>query len=190
MGVQAGAARRIMANDPDQATKARSAIEESGRQAVGELQKLVGFLRSGDDADSSGPQPTLDDIDQLLDQLRATGLPVELRIIGRTRPVPDSVALSAYRIVQESLTNTLKHAGSVATYVVLTYGRGSLDVEVVNRRGRQAAKPDGGRGLVGMRERAAMLGGTFTSGMTADGGYRVAASLPTGTAYDSSAVIA
>jgi signal transduction histidine kinase len=190
MGVQAGAARRIMSTHPEQATAALEAIEESGRQAVGELQKLVGFLRSTDEADTTGPQPTMDDLESLCDQLRGAGLPVERRTIGRPRPVPDSVALSAYRIIQEALTNTLKHAGSVPTHVVLTYGSGSLDVEVVNRRGQQPARPGGGRGLLGMRERAAMLGGTFSSGVTTDGGYRIAASLPTGTAYDGSAVTA
>lgn len=190
MGVQAGAARRIMANDPTRATQALEAIEDSGRQAVSELQKLVGFLRSGDDSDSTEPQPTLDDVGPLLDQLRAAGLPVELRTVGRPRPVPTSVALSAYRIIQEALTNTLKHAGSVPTHVVLTFGQGSLDIEVVNRRGQRPARPDGGRGLVGMRERAAMLGGTFSSGISSDGGYRVAASLPTGNAYETSVVTA
>ncbi len=184
MGLQAGAARRILATDPDRALGALTSIEESGRQAVGELQKLVGFLRSGDDSDLHGPQPTLDELDRLLDQTRAAGIPVEKRVIGRERPVPASVALSAYRIIQEALTNTLKHAGSVPTTVVLTYTTGTLDVEVVNRRGTVASTPGGGRGLMGMRERVAMVGGTFRSGTTGDGGYRVAASLPTGTAYD------
>ena len=184
MGLQAGAARRILATDPDRALGALTSIEESGRQAVGELQKLVGFLRSGDDSDLHGPQPTLDELDRLLDQTRAAGIPVEKRVIGRERPVPASVALSAYRIIQEALTNTLKHAGSVPTTVVLTYTTGTLDVEVVNRRGAVASTPGGGRGLMGMRERVAMVGGTFRSGTTGDGGYRVAASLPTGTAYD------
>jgi signal transduction histidine kinase len=109
---------------------------------------------------------------------------VELRIIGAERPVPSSVSLSAYRIIQESLTNVLKHAGPVPVTVVLTYTAGSLDVEVVNRGGGGASKPGGGRGLMGMRERATMLGGTFRAGATNGGGYRVAVSLPTGTAYD------
>lgn len=185
MGVQAGAARRILAADPERATEALASIEGSGRLAVSELQKLVGFLRSRDEADlPTGPQPTLDDLDALIEQTAAAGLPVERRVIGRPRPIPDSVALSVYRIVQESLTNALKHAGSVPTHVVLTFTRDTLEVEVVNRRGTHPASPGGGRGLVGMRERVAMLGGAFSSGMTGDGGYRVAASLPTGTAYD------
>lgn len=184
MGVQAGAARRILGADPDRASEALLSIEESGRQAVSELQKLVGFLRSGDEGELNGPQPTLDELDRLLDQTRAAGMPVEKRLIGRERAVPSSVALSAYRIIQESLTNTLKHAGPVPTTVVLTYTTGSLDVEVVNRRGQVVSEPGGGRGLMGMRERATMLGGTFRAGTTTDGGYRVAASLPTGTAYD------
>jgi signal transduction histidine kinase len=184
MGVQAGAARRILANDPVRASEALLSIEESGRQAVGELQKLVGFLRSGDEGDPIGPQPTLADLDRLFEQTGAAGLQVELRIIGAERPVPSSVSLSAYRIIQESLTNVLKHAGPVPVTVVLTYTAGSLDVEVVNRGGGGASKPGGGRGLMGMRERATMLGGTFRAGATNGGGYRVAVSLPTGTAYD------
>ena len=184
MGLQAGAARRILASDPDRALGALTSIEESGRQAVGELQKLVGFLRSGDDSELHGPQPTLDELDRLLDQTRAAGIPVEKRGIGRERPVPASVALSAYRIIQEALTNTLKHAGPVPTTVVLTYTTGTLDVEVVNRRGTVVSTPGGGRGLLGMRDRVARVGGTFRSGTTGDGGYRVAASLPTGTDYD------
>ncbi len=188
MGVQAGAARRILTSDPTRASQALEAIEESGRQAVGELQKLVGFLRAGNEVDSTGPQPTLEDVDKLFEQIGVAGLPVEKRVIGHPRAVPDSVALSAYRIIQESLTNALKHAGPVPTAVILTYTKGSLDVEVVNRRGVTQPNPGGGRGLVGMRERVSMLGGSFSSGMSADGGYRVAASLPTGTAYDASAV--
>jgi signal transduction histidine kinase len=187
MGVQAGAARRVLTSDRDMATRALESIEASGRQAVSELQKLVGFLRSGDDVDSLGPQPTLDDLGALIAQLESAGLPVERRTIGAARPVPASVSLSAYRIIQEALTNTLKHAGPVPASVVLTFTRGSLDVEVVNRRSTQSPTPGGGRGLVGMRERVAMLGGSFASGMTPDGGYRIAASLPTGTAYDTEA---
>lgn len=184
MGVQAGAARRILASDPGRASDALFSIEESGRQAVSELQKLVGFLRSGDDGDPGGPQPSLAELDRLIEQTRAAGMPVAVRVIGRERPVPASVALSAYRIIQEALTNALKHAGPVPATVVLTYTTGSLDVEVVNRAGRAVSDPGGGRGLMGMRERATMLGGTLRVGSTVDGGYRVAARLPTGTAFD------
>jgi signal transduction histidine kinase len=184
MGVQAGAARRVLAADPDRAAEALAAIEESGRQAVGELQKLVGFLRSADETNGMAPQPTMDDLPRLLDQTRATGLPVELRTIGAPRPVTASVALSIYRIVQEGLTNALKHAGPVPTTVVLTYGLDSLDVEIVNARGTLRPSPGGGRGLLGMRERVAMLGGRFEAGATTDGGFRVAAGLPTMTPYE------
>ncbi len=184
MGVQAGAARRVLGTDPDRAATVLASIEESGRQAVGELHKLVSFLRSGDEVEHGRPQPRLDDLDRLFEQTRTAGVAVDLRVVGRPRPVPASVELSAYRIVQEALTNALKHAGPVPATVVLTYTQGSLDVEVVNRRGSVDSDPGGGRGLVGMRERAAMVGGTFQSGTTTDGGYRVSASLPTGTAFD------
>jgi signal transduction histidine kinase len=184
MGVQAAGARRILGSDPDRAAQALAAIEESGRQAVGELQRLVGFLRSGEEHDALAPQPRLDDIDGLLDQMRAAGLPVEKRVVGTPKPLPDSIELSAFRIAQEALTNTMKHAGQVPTTVVLSYTRAGIQVEVVNARGDHHSQPGGGRGLLGMRERVAMVGGRFEAGPTADGGYRVAASLPTGSMFE------
>jgi signal transduction histidine kinase len=184
MGIQAGAARRILGSDPARAAEALTSIEESGRQAVAELQRLVGFLRAGEEPDLVEPQPGIDDIDRLVARTAAAGQPVELRRIGRARPVPPAVALNAYRIVQEALTNTMKHAGQVPTMVVLTYGADRLGVEVVNGRGQRPATAGGGRGLVGMRERAAMVGGAIEAAPTPDGGYRVSVMLPTGSVYD------
>ena len=181
MGVQAAGARRVLASDPQRAADALSSVEESGRQAVSELQRLVGFLRQNDKPDDGHPQPTLDDIDQLV---ASAGLPVRLQWVGRSRPVPSSVALSAYRIVQESLTNVLKHAGAVPTTVVVSYTTDALQVEVRNERGGAPASSNGsGRGLLGMRERVAMLGGRFEHGLAHGGGYRVFAALPTSDAY-------
>ena len=137
--------------------RACTLVADSGSLAVGGLQKLVGCLGSATAA-TMAKTNHLDEVDRLLDQTRAAGIPVEKRVIGRERPVPASVALSAYRIIQEALTNTLKHAGSVPTTVVLTYTTGTLDVEVVNRRGAVASTPGGGHGLMGMRERVAMVG--------------------------------
>jgi signal transduction histidine kinase len=181
MGVQAAGARRVLASDPQRAADALSSVEESGRQAVSELQRLVGFLRHNDRPDDGHPQPTLDDIEQLV---AAAGLPVRLQWIGRSRPVPSSVALSAYRIVQESLTNVLKHAGAVPTTVVVSYTTDALQVEVRNEQGGAVDLTNGsGRGLLGMRERVAMLGGRFEHGLAHGGGYRVFAALPTSDAY-------
>jgi signal transduction histidine kinase len=182
MGVQAAGARRVLGSDPQRAVDALSSVEESGRQAVSELQRLVGFLRQNDTPDDGHPQPTLDDLDQLV---ASSGLPVRLQWVGRSRPVPSSVALSAYRIVQESLTNVLKHAGPVETTVVVTYTTDGLQVEVRNERGDAVGSGNGsGRGLLGMRERVAMLGGRFEHGLAHGGGYRVFAALPTSDAYD------
>ena len=189
MGVQAAAARRVLDADPERATVALTAIERSGRQAVGELQRVVGFLRDPAETDGNGgappaPQPTLGELDRLLD---TSAVPVRLQRVGRPRPLPAAVELSAYRIVQEALTNVLKHAGPAPTTVVLTYGDDALSVEVVNAHGAPQAAPAGsGRGIVGMRERAALLGGTFTHGR-AQSGYRIAATLPMTGAGDRSA---
>lgn len=190
MGVQAAGARAILDSDPERARAALEAVEESGREAVSELQRLVGYLREGEEADAPSPQPSLEDLDQLVATTRSAGVPVEIRTIGRPRLVPSSVALSAYRIVQEALTNVMKYAGDAETTVVLTYTGEGLGVEVVNQPPtiRRPITPGGGRGMVGMRERAAMLGGTFDAGAIAGGGYRVAADLPTGTSYDTETV--
>jgi signal transduction histidine kinase len=195
MGVQAAGAQRVLGSDPQRAATALAAVEESGRQAVSELQRLVGFLREGDTpqgdpSEGTHPQPTLEDLDRLV---ASAGLPARLQWIGRPRPVPSSVALSAYRIVQESLTNVLKHAGPVATTVIVTYTTVALQVEVRNERGaidvyrargNGAAINGSGRGLLGMRERVAMLGGRFDHGAAEGGGYHVLAVLPTSDAYD------
>jgi signal transduction histidine kinase len=124
----------------------------------------------------------MEDLDRLV---ASAALPARLERIGRARPVPSSVSLSAYRIVQESLTNVLKHAGPVTTTVVVTYTTEALQVEVRNERGHPVAAGNGsGRGLLGMRERVGMLGGHFEHGAAEGGGYRVLASLPTTDSYD------
>ena len=181
MGVQAAAARHVMAKDPERAAEALGTVESSARQAVEELQRLVGILREAPSDGIDAPQPTLDGLPALVDTLAAAGLPVELREIGRSPAMPDSVGLSAHRIVQEALTNVMRHAPGAETTVVLTHLAGVLQVEVVNGpapAGATPAGPGGGRGLLGMRERAAMLGGTIEAGPLPRGGYRVAATLP------------
>ena len=189
MGVQAAGARRILESDPSRATAALEAVEESGRSAVSELQRLVGFLRDDTGGSTAAPQPTLEGLDALIATTRDAGLPVQLLRVGKTRPVPSSVELSAYRIVQEALTNVLKYAPGAATSVVLTYRADALGVEVVNQAPSSpvSVAPGGGRGMVGMRERASMLGGSFESGVITGRGFRIAAVLPTGTSYDAAA---
>ncbi len=188
--MQAAGARAVLDRDPERAKAALEAVEHAGRTAVAELQKLVGLLREADDVGSAAPQPTMTDVENLLESTRAAGLPVTLRVVGRSRPVPSSVALSVYRIVQEALTNIMKYAPGAPTTVVLTHTSSGITVEVVNDAPRSTpdAEPGGGRGMIGMRERAAMLGGTFSAGPVAGGGFRVAAELPSGTSYDTSAV--
>lgn len=183
MGVQAAGARRVLDRDPARAAEALEHVEASGRQAVEELQRLVGVLREGAGDDGNAPQPTLDDVPRLIESMTNAGLSVDLRTIGRPRQIPSSVSLSAYRIVQEALTNVMRHAPGAPTTVVVSHLAGNVQVEVVNgpsTNGAAAAGPGGGRGLVGMRERAAMLGGSIQHGAVPRGGYRVAASLPIG----------
>ena len=185
MGVQAGAARRVLHQRPEQAEQALSAIEATSREAVRELHRLLGFLRQEADPDGLDPQPSLRRLDGLLAQMRAAGLPVVLEVDGEARPLPPAVDLSAYRIVQEALTNALRHAGPATATVRLRYGPRDLLVEVVDD-GRGAAVPPlattGGAGLLGMRERVGLLGGRLRIERPPDGGFAVLAELP----YDGS----
>jgi signal transduction histidine kinase len=190
MGVQAAAARRMIEREPTKAVEAMAHVEESGRQAVGELQRLVGYLRADNENDRLSPQPTLEGIPRLVETTGAAGLPVDLRVIGLSRPLPSSVELSAYRIVQEALTNVIRHAPGAETTVVLTHLADGLQVEVVNgppAPGAAKAGPGGGRGLVGMRERASVLDGTFEHGAISGGGYRIMARLPSLSSYEAEA---
>ena len=197
MVVQAGAARRTLATSPDQAAAALGQIESTGRQALVEMRRLLGLLRDGDreDAAALAPQPSLEHLESLAAAAREAGLPVEVTVEGEPRPLPAGVDLSAYRIVQEALTNSLKHAGPARASVRVCYGREVLEVQVTDDGGAGAARrrpvhsarqsagrsrpaKAGGNGLIGMRERVAMFGGTLEAGARPGGGYRVAARLP------------
>lgn len=186
MGVQAGAARRVLERSPEQAADAMRSIEEASRTAVAELHRLLGFLhREGDIDEGTAPQPSLRRVDALITQMRAAGLDVKLQVEGLPPSLPAVVDLSAYRVVQEALTNTLKHAGPGASATVtLAYENDELRVEVVDDgRGRQpsalgAVVAGAGRGLVGMRERVGLTGGALTVGRRFDGGFGVAATFP------------
>jgi signal transduction histidine kinase len=178
--VQAAAAEDVFDRRPDQARAALGSIERAGRDALAELRRLLAAVRPGVAADPTGPQPGLDRLDELAEPLRAGGLTVVVRREGPAASLPAGVDLSAYRIVQEALTNTLRHARASRAEVTVRYSSDAVDVDVRDD-GRGTAGSDGdpvGHGLVGMRERAALLGGTLEAGPLPQGGYRVHAHLP------------
>jgi signal transduction histidine kinase len=183
MTVQAAAARRVMETDQDQAEKAVQAIESTGRQALSEMRRMVTVLRPDGAAQDGGlaPQPTMEDLDALFEQMKGAGLTVNLRIEGDRGALPESLGVSAYRIVQEALTNVLKHAGPVSADVLLRYRSTSVELEVADN-GPTAGRADNGgqngHGLVGMKERAALSGRELPAGPTPDGGFTVRAWLP------------
>jgi signal transduction histidine kinase len=184
MVVQADGASYALAGDPDRAREALGAISATGRQALAEMRRLLGVLRREEAGAGSerAPQPGIGELSALLDQARGAGLPVSFTVEGEPRPLPGGAALAAYRIVQESLTNTRKHAGPVASASVrLRYSPDALVLAISdNGRGEAAATLPGGtgHGLTGMRERVAMYGGSVTAGPRAAGGYEVVATLP------------
>ncbi|MFF7982766.1 sensor histidine kinase [Streptomyces sp. NPDC007901] len=182
MVIQAGAARKIMDAEPEQAREALLAVEAGGRTALGELRQVMGLLTMDDDSDEAElePQPGLERLGPLIDRTRGTGTPVELTVSGTVRPLPGGVELTAYRVVQEALTNALKHAGGSSAVVRVDYGERELRVEVTDSGGTPgpAAATGNGRGLVGLRERLAVHGGTLSNGPCPLGGYRVRALIP------------
>ncbi|HVA20930.1 MAG TPA: sensor histidine kinase [Candidatus Micrarchaeia archaeon] len=183
MVLQAGAARRVAAGRPEQAAEVLDAIERTGRQALAEVRRLLGMERPPLPESALAPQPGLADLDQLVAQVANTGLMVQLQVEGRRRPLPPSLELSAYRIVQEALTNTLRHAGARSAAVTVRFDDHALGLTVADDGDRPArANGGGGQGLVGMRERAALFGGRLDAGPQRDGGFRVVASLPLGPA--------
>jgi signal transduction histidine kinase len=186
--VQAQALQPVVARDPEQARGLAVSIEETGREALEEMRRLLGVLRASDEgtdeAGLPGPQPGLDRLDALVDQVRQAGLPVTLTVTGDPGPLPQAVQLSAYRIVQEALTNVLKHAGPATAQVTLACADAEL-VLTVTDDGRGAAAgldrpalPSFGHGLVGMRERVALFGGGLAAGPRPGGGYEVRARIP------------
>ncbi|MGH2895393.1 MAG: sensor histidine kinase [Solirubrobacteraceae bacterium] len=178
--VQAVAAQDVFDARPDQSLKALSAIESSGRAALGELRRLLGTVRPDTETDGHDPQPGLARLDSLVDSVRTAGLEVAVRFEGAPVQPPAGVDLSAYRIVQEALTNTLRHARATRAVVIVRYAPTALEVEVLDDGRGAPDTVNGGHGIVGMRERAALLGGTVELGPGPQGGFRVRASLPLG----------
>jgi signal transduction histidine kinase len=177
---QAAAAQRVRDKQPDAAVNALISIEAVGRDALDGLRRLMHLVRSQPAPPDRAPQPDLDRLPWLLAQVQKAGLPVDLTIRGEPRPLPGTVELNAFRIIQEALTNSLKHAGPTRADVLLDYRPDTLYVAVQDHgRGRVAGSPPG-YGLIGMQQRVSMLGGEFDTTTGAEPGFRVAAELPVG----------
>jgi signal transduction histidine kinase len=182
MVVQAAAARRMIDHDASKAKEALGSVEQTGRSALREMRRVVGMLGQRDEELALAPQPSVDELDWLIDRAREAGLEVDLTIEGEKKRLESGVDLSAFRIVQEALRNTLKHAGPARAQVTLRYGEHDVEVDVSdNGRGVRTPADNGavtGQGLLGMRERVAMLGGEIEAGYRKDGGFGVHARLP------------
>ncbi|MCW6009680.1 sensor histidine kinase [Micromonospora sp. CPCC 205371] len=180
MGVLATGARRVLGRDPDAADEALSTIEDTSRTTLREMRRLLDVLRTeAEPAADLAPQPGLAGIESLVEQVREAGLPVSLRVDGSPGSLAPGVALTIYRIVQEALTNALKHAGAATAQVRLSFGVYWLIVEIFDTgRGPTPGSDRVGHGLVGMRERVALYGGTLRTGPRPGGGFRVYAKIP------------
>ncbi|WP_042377228.1 sensor histidine kinase [Streptacidiphilus melanogenes] len=187
MVIQAGAARMVVDQNPALAKEALLAIESGGRAAMTDLRHVMGLLTmegsAAPDAEQQpelAPQPGLDGLDALVERIRLTGIRIDLTVSGERRALPPGVELTAYRVVQEALTNMVKHATGADALVQVDYGPRELSVDVANTEGRpgEAAATGGGKGLLGLRERLALYGGTLHTGPRLTGGYRVKALIP------------
>jgi signal transduction histidine kinase len=178
MTVQASAVRRRLLPDQEQEREALEIVEQTGREALAEMRRLVGVLRRPEEAPALAPQPSLQHLDRLVAQAGESGLPVELRIEGEPTPLPPGVDLTAYRLVQEGLTNAIKHARASKADVVVTYSDGTVEVSVTDDGTGDGDGGGGGHGLVGMRERVSVYGGELEAGPRPEGGYALKARLP------------
>jgi signal transduction histidine kinase len=182
MVVQAGAAQELLDIDADRVRSSLTAIQETGSQAVLELRRLLGILRTEDEDVLMHPQPGLGTLDSLIEQANTAGLSVTARVGGTPHPIPAGIDLCAYRVVQEALTNAIKHAPGARAEVCLTYARDALDIDI-HDNGAEAmpaseqSRSGTGHGLIGMRERVTIYGGTLRVGPSGSG-YRVQARLP------------
>ena len=178
MIVQAGAGEEVAKRSPERAIEPLQSIQATGRQALLEMGRLLGMLREGSEELGLAPQPGLDDLESLVDQARQAGLSVEFAVQGARRSLSPGLDLSAYRIVQEALTNTRKHAGDAHAWVTLRYGADTLEIAVIDDGAGVHDGAGGGHGLIGMRERVAVFGGTLETGPRPAGGFEVHAVLP------------
>jgi signal transduction histidine kinase len=180
--LQARGGRRVLQADPAEANEAFATIERTGHQALQEMRRLLGMLRSSDEQLALSPQPSLKELDRLAEQVRAAGLPVEVDVEGEPRELPPGVDLSAYRIVQEALTNALKHAGPARARVMVRYCAEDLELEIADDGPGTGDGSGSGQGLIGMRERVSVYGGELQAGRRPEGGYALRARLPIGSA--------
>ena len=191
MVIQAGAARHVLETEPGDAEAALLAVEAAGRDTMAELRHLLGLLApQAAGSEDLAPQPSLSRLSPLIDRIAFAGLPVEVRISGEPRPLPAGVDLTAYRIIQEALTNALKHGDGVKAEVTVRYADHALRVEILNTGpsvltgGRSPASGDSvsgdsaGRGLLGLRQRVAVYGGELDARRRLGGGFRVRAKIP------------
>jgi signal transduction histidine kinase len=191
IAIQSGVGRHVIDRQPDEAKTALTAIEETSRSALQELRRVLGVLRRGNQGGPElNPAPTLSDLSNLVDRIRSAGVPVDLQFTGGAPSLPQGLELSVYRIVQEALTNVVKHARSAHTWVRIQYGEELLVVTVTNAPlGAGTLVPDVNadshfedlpdrHGIIGMKERAATFGGTLSAASLADGGFEVRACLP------------
>jgi len=191
INVQAGVAAHVLATRPEAAAESLQAIKTASKEGLRELRAILNVLRQADDADPTQPAPGTAQLETLIDGARRAGLETTFTVTGAPVPLPAAVDLTAYRIVQESLTNAIRHAGPATAAVSLGYRDGELQVDVTDtghgpapaaagQGAGQGASQGGGHGLAGMRERAAAVGGTVETGSGPRGGFRVAARLPLG----------
>jgi signal transduction histidine kinase len=178
MTVQASGVRRLLRPEQEREREALLIVEQTGREALAEMRRLVDVLRRPEEAPALAPQPSLQHLDKLVDQVRESGLNVELKVEGDVAKLPASVDLAAYRLVQEGLTNTLKHAQAHRAEVLVRYGNGEVEVVVADDGNGTGGGAGGGHGLVGLRERIAVAGGELDAGPRTGGGFQVSARLP------------
>ena len=189
IAIQSGVGRHVLDAQPEEARKALAAVAATSRAALEELRGVLGVLRRGDDGApaTTTPTPTMGDLDELIERIRAAGVPVRLHVAGEVRPLSQGVELSLYRIIQEALTNVVKHASNAPTSVEVTYLADEVLVEVLNAgtaptvgidaTGHREPRPVAGHGIIGMSERARSFGGTLRAEARDDGGFVVSARL-------------
>jgi signal transduction histidine kinase len=180
MVIQAAGARTVMDLEPDRAETALRSVERAGREALAEMRRLLGVLADGKDLRALAPQPGLEDLPELVASTRSAGLRASIRIEGEPVAVPPGLSLCAYRVVQEALTNTLKHAGATRAQVNVSWCLDALELEVIDAGGERSEPAPGssGHGIAGMCERAALHGGTVEAGPAPGGGFVVQARIP------------
>jgi signal transduction histidine kinase len=178
MTVQASAVRRLLKPEQEREREALLIVEQTGREAMAEMRRMVGVLRRPEEAPALAPQPSLEHLDKLVEHARESGLPVTLTVEGDAVQLPAGVDLTAYRLVQEGLTNALKHARAKNAEVVVRYSNGFVELSVTDDGTGDGGGDSGGHGLVGMRERISVYGGNLEAGPQPEGGYRLRATLP------------